>query len=144
MPDPTPEKFARYFANFEFKFHAEVQDDAEFLSSESGDCDDYATVAAEVLAKFGYTTQLIAVRMKGETHVVCYVNETKSYLDYNFRKEANPTILCENSITEIASKVASSFDRPWIATYQFTYSPVERVKRLVQRIITNQSAENAS
>ncbi len=134
----------KFEKDIEFKFHVEVQDDGEFLSSKSGDCDDYAIVAAEVLAKFGYTTQLIAVRMKGETHVVCYVNETKSYLDYNLRKEANPTILCENSITEIASKVSNSFDRPWIATYEFTYNPIERVKRLVQRIITNQSAENAS
>ena len=144
IPDLTPEKFARYFADFEYQFHAEVQDEADFLSSQSGDCDDYATVAAEILKKNGYTTQLIAVRMKGETHVVCYINETKSYLDYNARKEANPTVSCENSITEIAIRVARSFDRAWIATYEFTYNPIERVKRLVQRIITNHSAENAS
>jgi hypothetical protein len=144
LPKLTPEKFASYFADFEFKFHAEVQDHNVFLSSKSGDCDDYATLAAEVLAKNGYTPRLIAIRMKGETHVVCYINETKSYLDYNYRMEKEKTIPCSNSITEIAAKVAKSFDRDWIATYQFTFNSTEGVKRLVQNIITNPSSEKAS
>lgn len=137
-PKLTPETFASYFADFEFKFHSEVQDHHTFLSSKSGDCDDYSTLAAEILGKNGYTTRLIAVRMKGETHVVCYVNETKSYLDYNYRKDSKKTIPCNKSITEIARKVSQSFSRDWIATYQFTFS--EGVKRLVQAIITNNSS----
>lgn len=139
----TPEKFAMYFSDFEFKFHAEIQKHDTFLSSKSGDCDDYATLAAEVLAKNGYTTRLIAIRMKGETHVVCYVNETKSYLDYNYRKENEKTIPCSDSITDIATKVAKSFDRDWVATYQFTYNPNEGVKRLVQNIITRDQAKSS-
>jgi len=141
VPKLTPETFASYFADFEFKFHSEVQDHNAFLSSKSGDCDDYSTLAADVLGKNGYTTRLIAIRMKGETHVVCYINETKSYLDYNYRKDEKKTVSCSSSITEIARKVAKSFDRDWIATYQFTFS--SGVKRLVQSIITNRSIEKA-
>lgn len=143
-PKLTPEQFASYFSEFEFKFHPEVQNHTTFLGSRSGDCDDYATLAAEILGKKGYTTQLIAVRMKGETHVVCYINETKSYLDYNYRKGSSQLTPCSDSITEIAGKVAKSFERDWIATYQFTYSALEGVKRLVQNIITNSSTHDAS
>ncbi|MEO6183894.1 MAG: hypothetical protein ABIP71_12480, partial [Verrucomicrobiota bacterium] len=99
-------------------------------------------LAADVLARNGYTTQLIAVRMKGETHVVCYIAETKSYLDYNYRKEESKLVSSSRSITEIAKKVADSFNRNWIATYQFTFS--KGVKRLVQTIITNGRAEKTS
>ncbi|MEO5803091.1 MAG: hypothetical protein ABIR24_06140 [Verrucomicrobiota bacterium] len=141
-PNLTPETFASYFADFEFKFHEEVQDHDTFLASKSGDCDDYSTLAADILGRNGYTTRLIAVRMKGETHVVCYVNETKSYLDYNYRKDEKKTIPCNSSITEIARKVSQSFGRGWIATYQFTFS--QGVKRLVQSIITNRSTEKTS
>lgn len=138
----TPETFASYFSDFEFKFHDEVQDHATFLATKSGDCDDYATLAADILKRNGYTPRLIAVRMKGETHVVCYVPETKSYLDYNFRKDEKKTVQCSEAIKEIARKVAQSFGRDWIATYQFTFS--EGVKRLVQSIITNRSVEKTS
>lgn len=144
VPKLTPEKFASYFDDFDFKFHADVQDHNVFLETKSGDCDDYATLAADVLGRNGYTTRLIAVRMLGETHVVCYVNETKSYLDYNFRKETVKTIPCKKSITEIARHVAKSFARDWIATYQFTFNATEGVKRLVQSIITNRSTDKAS
>lgn len=141
IPDMTPEKFASYFSDFEFKFHTEVQDHGTFLASKSGDCDDYATLAADILGRHGYTTRLIAIRMKGETHVVCYVNETKSYLDYNYRKDAKKTVPCKNIITEIASKVALSFERDWIATYQFTFS--QGIKRLVQTIITKETEKTS-
>ncbi|MFN7141602.1 MAG: transglutaminase-like domain-containing protein, partial [Limisphaerales bacterium] len=102
MPNLTPEKFASLFSDFKFKFHEEVQDFQTFLSSKSGDCDDYATLAADVLSKHGYTPRLIAVRMKGETHVVCYIEETGSYLDYNNRKDAQKLVKCGNEITTIA------------------------------------------
>lgn len=137
----TPETFASYFADFEFKFHDEVQDHEKFLASKSGDCDDYATLAADILGRNGYTPRLIAVRMKGETHVVCYINETKSYLDYNCRKDAKKTVPCNGSIKEIARKVAQSFGRDWVATYQFTFS--EGIKRLVQSIVPNPSGNRA-
>lgn len=131
----TPERFAEYFSDFKFKFHDDVQDFDTFVGSKSGDCDDYATLAADVLSKHGFTPRLIAVRMKGETHVVCYVEETKSYLDYNSRKDTTKTVPCSTVLTDIAKSVAESFGRDWIATYEFTYSKREKVKRLVNQII---------
>jgi hypothetical protein len=137
IPHLTPEQLAHQFADFEFKFHAEVQDHDVFLRTKSGDCDDYATVAAEVLAGKGYTPRMIAIRMKGETHVVCYIEETQSYLDYNTRKDHSPLVPCSPDITVIAKKVAESFGRDWVATYEFTYSEDQKVKRLVNNIIPN-------
>lgn len=134
-PNLTPERFVSFFSTFKFKFHDEVQNFETFLSSKSGDCDDFATLAADVLSQHGYTPRLIAVRMKGETHVVCYIEETKSYLDYNARKDTQNTIPCSTVLTDIARSVADSFGKDWIATYEFTYSKKEKVKRLVDRII---------
>ncbi|MDB6129756.1 MAG: hypothetical protein JWM04_863 [Verrucomicrobiales bacterium] len=137
VPNMTPEKFASYFKDFKFQFHAEVQDADIFLKSKSGDCDDYATVAADVLSRAGFTPRMVAVRMKGETHVVCYIEETHSYLDYNYRKEASPLIPSDGSLIDVANKVAASFERGWIATYEFTFG--QGVKRLVNNILPNPS-----
>jgi hypothetical protein len=134
-PNLTPERFAEFFSDFKFKFHDEVQDFDTFVSSKSGDCDDYATLAADALSRHGYTPRLIAVRMKGETHVICYIDETKSYLDYNCRKDSQKTVPCSPDINQIARSVADSFGKDWIATYEFTYSKKEKVKRLVNQII---------
>ena len=141
LPNLTPERFAQCFADFEFKFHEEVQDHNVFLKTKSGDCDDFATVAAEILARRGYTPRMIAVRMKGETHVVCYIQETKSYLDYNCRKDKNPLVSCSECLTEIARKVSASFGRDWLATYEFTFE--DNTKRLVNNIISNRATEKA-
>lgn len=135
MPDLTPDKFAALFSDFKFHFYEEVQDFDSFLAKRVGDCDDYATLAADVLSKRGYTPRLIAVRMKGETHVVCYIEETGSYLDYNTRKDKQKLVKSSNVLTDIARSVADSFSKDWIATYEFTYSKKEKVKRLVNRII---------
>jgi hypothetical protein len=140
MPGLTPEKFASYFANFKFEFLEEVQAHDTFLSRKSGDCDDYATLAADVLSHHGYTPRLIAVRMKGETHVVCYIEETKSYLDYNYRKDAHPLITSKGNLMEIAKLVAKSFGRDWVATYEFNFR--DGVKRLVTNIIPNRTVKS--
>ena len=50
--DLTPQKFASFFSDFEFKFHAEIQAPEVFLATQSGDCDDYAILAATVLKEF--------------------------------------------------------------------------------------------
>jgi hypothetical protein len=117
-----------------------VQDHGIFVASKSGDCDDYATLAADVLSKAGYTPRLIAVRMKGETHVVCYIEETKSYLDYNCRKDQEKLVPCSTVLTDIARYVAASFSKDWVATYEFTYSKKEKVKRLVNQIVYSPKA----
>jgi hypothetical protein len=141
MPNLTPDRFMQLFSDFEFKFHEEVQDHETFLSTMSGDCDDFSTLAADVLSRHGYTPRLIAVRMKGETHVVCYIAETRSYLDYNFRKEKKPLISSPGSLTDVARKVAQSFNRDWIATYEFTFRA--GVKRLVDNIVPNRNAKTS-
>jgi hypothetical protein len=70
-PDLTPERFARYFRDFEFKLRENRQAPKDFLATQSGDCDDFACLAAEILQEKRYTRKLIAVFMKGQTHVVC-------------------------------------------------------------------------
>lgn len=120
-PKLTPQRFAGYFANFRYKFHAEVQPAEAFLAAQSGDCDDYATLAAEILRKRGYTTRLIAVRMRAQVHVVCYVEETKSYLDYSNRPYLLRTVSANGSIRDIARKVAKSFDADWTSASEFSF-----------------------
>src|SRR5882672_5301230 len=106
----TPDEFASCFENFEFVFHAEIQDPDVFLATQSGDCDDYATLAATILREKGYTPRLIAVRMRGVVHVICYIEESHCYLDYNERHAHTRTIQAGSSIAEIAEKVSKSFE----------------------------------
>lgn len=125
----TPESFVRYFADFKFVFAADVQSPELFLANEAGDCDDYSTLAASQLKARGYTTRLIAVRMKSEVHVICYVEEIQGYLDYNNRKRSNGVVHAGSDLAEIADSVAKSFKSKWTSVSEFTYS--DGVKRLV-------------
>jgi hypothetical protein len=134
----TPEQFARKFSSFAFCYHAEVQDPEVFLSTKSGDCDDYATLAADRLGKSGYDTHLFAVRMNGETHVVCYVPAVKGYLDYNNRAASNPLVYCDGSLQCIAENVARSFKRKWGSAYEFSYH--QKMKWLVNDIFFNRGS----
>lgn len=131
----TPEQFARKFSQFKFCFHSEVQDPKVFLATRSGDCDDFAILAADTLAKSGYATRLFAVRMKGETHVVCYIPQIKGYLDYNNRASANPIVYCENSHASVANNVAKSFNRNWVSAYEFSYR--QNTKWLMSKLVYN-------
>jgi hypothetical protein len=128
----TPQRFAGYFADFDYKFHEEVQSPGVFLSTRSGDCDDYATLAALVLGEKGYRTRLIAVRMPGLTHVVCYVTDTKSYLDYNNRIYLKRTVSSEDSLPAIAKSVAASFSASWTSVSEFTFT--NGLKRMVSTV----------
>jgi hypothetical protein len=130
--DLTPQKFADFFRNFEFKFHNEVQNPEIFLATQSGDCDDYAILAATILKEKGYTTRLVTVRMPKITHVVCYVAETNSYLDYNNRGSLSRTVSSGPGINEIALKVARSYKAKWSSASEFTYA--DGVKRLVKTV----------
>ena len=129
----TPTTFASYFQDFEFNFRKEVQTPEVFLATRSGDCDDYSTLAAAVLRERGYTPRLIAVRMPGVTHVVCYVEETKSYLDYNCRSYVNRIVSSDRGLNAIAESVAMSYGLRWVSASEFTYG--EGLKRLVQTVI---------
>lgn len=129
----TPEKFARYFSNFEFRFRAEVQPPEVFLATRSGDCDDYATLADMVLREKGYTPHLVAVRMDNMVHVVCYIEETGTLLDYNNRRHLQRAVPCEGTLEAIATKVARSFNSQWTSVSAFTYE--SGLKRLVRTVL---------
>ncbi len=129
----TPRKFAGYFKDFEYKFHADIQPTKVFLETRNGDCDDYALLADVVLRKHGFTTRLISIRMPGLlTHVVCYVVEEKVYLDFNNRVYLSRTEKADPDLREIAQKVARSFEANWTSVSEFTYR--DGVKELVQTI----------
>jgi hypothetical protein len=128
-PNLTPAAFASHFRNFEFTFRKEVQRPEMFLATESGDCDDFSTLAAAILRDKGYTPRLISIRMPGVTHVVCYIEETGAYLDYNFRNSATPLVKSGSSVAEIAESVARSYKLKWTSASEFTFGG--GVKRLV-------------
>jgi hypothetical protein len=117
----TPERFMKHFANFKFELGHDVQKPDAFLASQCGDCDDFATLAADILHEKGYSTRLIVVYMPHDTHVVCYVAETHSYLDYNCRKLASPLVECESTLESIGAHVAESFRTQWRSVSEFTY-----------------------
>jgi hypothetical protein len=130
LPGVTPQNFSSHFADFSFTFRADVQTPADFLARHDGDCDDFATLAAAELAARGYTPRLIAVRMKREIHVVCYVAEANGYLDYNLRAKGG-FVPCGAAIPQIAASVIKSFkNSAWSSASEFTYDG--RVKRLVE------------
>lgn len=132
-PDLTPAKFAAYFSDFEFQFRAQIQSPEVFLATRSGDCDDYSTLAAEVLREKGFTPRLITVRMPKVVHVVCYIEETGSYLDYNNREKKGVLEKCGPSLEEIARSVAKSYQARWTSASEFTFSV--GTKRLVSTVL---------
>jgi hypothetical protein len=132
-PDLTPAALAAHFRSFNFVFRKEVQPPEVFLASKAGDCDDFSTLAAAILREKGYTPRLISVRMAGVTHVVCYVEESAAYLDYNFRNSFSPLIRSGSSVEEIADSVARSYNLKWTSASEFTFG--DGVKRLVHTVI---------
>jgi hypothetical protein len=120
-PNLTPERFMKYFADFKFELGHEVQKPDSFLASQCGDCDDFATLAADILHEKGYSTRLIVVYMPHDAHVVCYVAETHSYLDYNCRKLASPLVQCDGTLESIGAHVAEYFRTQWRSVSEFTF-----------------------
>jgi transglutaminase-like putative cysteine protease len=120
-PKLTPERLMTYFADFKFELGRQVRPPESFLANRSGDCDDFATLAAELLREKGYSTRLVAVFMPHDVHVVCYVAERHGYLDYNRRKQAWPLVTCQDDLAAIAASVAEYFRRPWRSASEFTF-----------------------
>ncbi len=134
----TPKRFANLFADFAFELHPfDVQDPDEFLASRSGDCIDYAVLADYVLKPRGYETRLIRVEMVGANmgHAVCYVTESRAYLDYNNRKYSINLERSGRTLREIATKVADSFEANWTFASEFTYDYKEAVKRSIFTVV---------
>lgn len=140
----TPERLAARFANFKFELRAEVQAPRQFLARGAGDCDDFATLAADLLRAKGYTPHLIEIRMPGYLHAVCYIEETRSYLDFNVRAASHPAVPCNGSLTDIARKVARSFNTEWTAVSEFSWrNGDERTLQTVHRNGQHTVAANA-
>ena len=133
-PHLTPERLAARFAAFKFELRPEIQPPKKFLERRAGDCDDFATLAADVLRARGYTPHLVEVRMPGAIHAVCYVEETRSYLDYNRRSSCRRAVPCQGSLTAIAARVARSFNTEWTAVAEFSWERgSERTLQTVRR-----------
>ncbi len=119
-PTLTPGRLIQKFARFKFHLFQQLQPRGQFLATETGDCYDFASLAADVLRARGYTTRLIAVFMARQTHVVCYVKEARAYLDYNNRAKADPLVSSDGALADVAAKVARSFHSTWFNALEFT------------------------
>jgi len=108
------------FSGFTFKLGEELQDPELFLATRTGDCDDFASLAATLLSERKFTPRLIAVFMEGQTHVVCYIPEAESYLDYNCRELPAPLQPTNGNLEDIAGKVARYFRTTWRLVAEFT------------------------
>jgi hypothetical protein len=131
-PKLTPERLMGYFADFKFELSPQVRQPETFLANHSGDCDDFATLAADLLREKGYSTRLVVVFMPQDVHVVCYVEESHCYLDYNRRKQATPLVACKDDLTAIAASIAESFHSSWRSASEFTYR--SGVRRFVSTV----------
>jgi Transglutaminase-like superfamily len=125
-PKLTPERLLKQFADFKFKLGQEVQKPEVFLRERCGDCDDFATLAADVLRHRGYTPRLVAVFMPDSVHVVCYVNEINGYLDFNHRKDPSPVVRCDGALHAIGESVARSFRGRWLSVSEFAFRDGEK------------------
>lgn len=132
-PELSPKQFANLFENFRFSYAPYVLPVDTFLSTQAGDCDDYAVLADHVLAKKGNHTRIIRVAMAGSdySHAICYVTENKAYLDYNNRKYSMNLAKSGPTLRQIAAKVADSFEKNWTSAteYTFSYANYKKVTR---------------
>jgi len=120
--DLTPENLIRSFAGFTYELNAEPQDAETFLQRKRGDCDDFANLASRLLTDRGYKTRLVAVMLEHQTHVVCYVEEGRGFLDFNHRADAQPIIKSDGSLEDIAQKVAGDFRSHWRTASEIRYT----------------------
>ncbi len=125
--DLTPEGLVHFFADFTFELGDQVQDGKTFVQRKRGDCDDFAKLVSEILGRHGYTTKLVVVMMPRQTHVVCYVKERHGYLDYNLRSSSQPIVSSDESLEDIADKVAASFRTPWSMASEIRYEGINPV-----------------
>jgi hypothetical protein len=132
----TPKKFSRLFADFEYELERYIQPAEVFLRREKGDCDDYTALADSVLAPKGFETRLVQVRLAGLTsHAVCYVTESKAYLDYNNRQVFFTMTRSSPALRQIAEKVARSLNANWTVAFEYEFSYEDSRKRIMARVV---------
>jgi len=144
-PKMTPKRFAGLFEDFKFNDHPydEVESPDEFLATQTGDCIDYAVLADYVLKRKGYGTRLIRIEMVGKNfgHAVCYVTQSRAYLDYNNRVYFFNLVHSGPSIRGIATKMADSFDANWTYAQEFTYDYETKVKHAFNTVVKTDPPE---
>ncbi len=132
----TPKKFSHLFADFEYELGRYVQPAEVFLRREKGDCDDYTALADTVLAPKGFETRLVHVRLAGLTsHAVCYVTESKAYLDYNNRQFFFTMTRSGPALRQIAEKIARSLNANWTVAFEYEFSYEDPRKRITARVV---------
>jgi hypothetical protein len=132
----TPKRFAGRFGDFDFEYHLQVQNPEVFLSTQKGDCADYAILGNYVLKQKKYETCLIRVVLVGSlAHDVCYVLQAKAYLDYNNRAYFSTLQHSGRTIREIAGRVADSFQANWTSASVYTYDYAEDIKHLTLTVV---------
>lgn len=142
-PGLTPKKFAGKFERFEYEFDALVQPAEVFLRRETGDCDDYAIFADHVLRQRGFQTRIIHIRLVGRVaHAVCYVDESKAFLDFNNRRYFRNLERSGRRLREIAQEVASSFKGNWTSASEFTYDYKEGKKHFARTVVKTDPPES--
>lgn len=135
----TPKKFSQMFSDFDYELFHWVQSPEQFLRTETGDCDDYACLADEVLAPKGFETRLIHVRLVGMTsHAVCYITENRAYLDFNNRNVFFTMTRSDPSLRKIATKVARSLNANWTSAFEFEFSYDTQRKRITAKVVRTQ------
>lgn len=134
-PKMNAKKFAGYFGSFAYEYSSAIQPADAFLQRERGDCDDYAVLAAYVLEQRGIKTKLIHIRLSGRVaHAVCYVPESKGYLDYNNRNVFFTVTKCGPEIRDVANKVAESLEASWTTASEFVYSYTTQRKTMITTV----------
>ena len=120
----TPGHFGNLFGDFRYEFCPYVLPVDDFLRDRIGDCDDYALLADHILSRQGYRTRFVQVSLAGSdrVHAVCYVTESKAYLDYNNRRYEMNLERSGATLRAIAGKVADSFEKNWTSATEYTFS----------------------
>lgn len=133
----TPKRFANHFESFKHEFFPYVQNPEVFLRTRTGDCDDYAILADHILSRTGFGTRIVRVVLVGRriSHAVCYVTQSRAYLDYNNRAYFLNLTRSGPTIREIAEKVAASFEANWSSATEYTYSYAEDRKHLKATVV---------
>jgi hypothetical protein len=140
-PEMNPKRFASHFEDFAYQYHREIQPPEVFLTYKRGDCDDYAVLADRVLKPKGFGTRLIQVKLAGQIdHAVCYINESRAYLDYNNRAVFFTLARSGDSLRSIATKVADSLDANWTSAFEFEF--IGGKKELVATVVKTAPPES--
>jgi hypothetical protein len=106
-PTQTPEQIAKWFSS-EFKYQAKNPDmpqtPEETLKLRTGDCDDFAFLAAAILAENGVKSKVIIIKYRGSDmmHAICIYRDDNGTYDFISNQELKHT--GEHDLTRAVAK----------------------------------------